>query len=146
MLEKKVAYLKGLCEGMKIDETTNEGKLLLNIIDVLEDFASEIMAINDTDDELQEQINEIDNDLAFVEDYLFEDDEYDDIDFGVEDIDCPYCGESIAFDTDLLIDEKDVVTCPACGKEFELEFEDFCGCKDDCDDDFDCGCQNMEED
>lgn len=139
MLEKKVAYLKGLCEGMNIDETTNEGKVLLKVVDVLDDIATEILAIYDTEDELQEQINEIDEDLAFVEDYLFDDDEDDeDIDFGIEDIECPYCGESIAFDTELLGDEEDVVSCPACGKEFELEFEDCCGCGD-------CGCEQDDE-
>lgn len=142
MLEKKVAYLKGLCEGMNIDDTTNEGKLLLKIVDVLDDIAVEIMTIYDTEDELQEQIDEIDEDLAFVEDYLFEDDfDEDDIDFGIEDVVCPYCGESIAFDTELLGDEEDVVTCPACGKEFELEFEDCCDCDEDCD----YGCGNDEE-
>ena len=138
MLEKKVAYLKGLCEGMNIDETTNEGKVLLKIVDVLDDIATEILAIYDTEDELQEQINEIDEDLAFVEDYLFDDEDDEDIDFGIEDIECPYCGESIAFDTELLGDEEDVVSCPACGKEFELEFEDCCGCSD-------CGCEQDDE-
>lgn len=130
MLTEKVAYLKGLCEGMKIDETTNEGKLLVSIIDTLDLIASEMNVIYDTEDELQAQIDEIDEDLSFVEDYLF-DDEDDDFDFDIEDISCPYCGEDIALDADLFNGEDDVITCPACGKEFELEFEG-CGC-DGCD-------------
>ena len=34
---EKVAYLKGLAEGMEIDKETKEGKLLNVIIDILED-------------------------------------------------------------------------------------------------------------
>lgn len=138
MLTEKVAYLKGLCEGLGIDESTKEGKVIAKIVDVLDDFASEILAIYDTEDELQAQIDEIDEDLAFVEDYLFDDEDDDEeLDFDVEDIECPYCGEPIAIDADILDSEDDVIACPACGKEFELEFDDCCcGC-DDCDCDCD---------
>ncbi len=140
MLTEKVAYLKGLCEGLEIDGATKEGKVIAKIIDVLDDFAAEILAIYDTEDELQAQIDEIDEDLAFVEDYLFdEEDDDEELDFDVEDIECPYCGEPIAIDADILDCEDDCITCPACGKEFELEFDDCdcgCGCCD-CDDDDD---------
>ena len=140
MLTEKVAYLKGLCEGLEIDGATKEGKVIAKIIDVLDDFAAEILAIYDTEDELQAQIDEIDEDLAFVEDYLFdEEDDDEELDFDVEDIECPYCGEPIAIDADILDCEDDCITCPACGKEFELEFDDCecgCGCCD-CEDDED---------
>lgn len=131
MLSEKVAYLKGLCEGLNLDENTPEGKLLVNIIDVLDEMAAEVMAIDDTQIELQNEIDEIDEDLAEVEDYLFYDDEeYDD--FDIEDIDCPYCGEPIAIDADILDSDEDTIVCPACGKEFELEFDGCdCGCCDD---------------
>ena len=36
---EKVAYLKGLAEGMAIDENSKEGKLLKAITDVLADLA-----------------------------------------------------------------------------------------------------------
>jgi len=138
MLTEKVAYLKGLCEGLGIDESTKEGKVIAKIVDVLDDFASEILAIYDTEDELQAQIDEIDEDLAFVEDYLFDDEDDDEeLDFDVEDIECPYCGEPIAIDADILDSEDDVIACPACGKEFELEFDDCCCDCDDCDCDCD---------
>ncbi len=138
MLTEKVAYLKGLCEGLGIDESTKEGKVITKIVDVLDDFASEILAIYDTEDELQAQIDEIDEDLAFVEDYLFDDEDDDEeLDFDVEDIECPYCGEPIAIDADILDSEDDVIACPACGKEFELEFDDCCCDCDDCDCDCD---------
>ena len=130
MLSEKVSYLKGLCEGLNIDTSKPEGKLLTNIIDVLDDMASEILAIDDTQIEIQNEIDEIDEDLADVEEYLYGDDDLDD--FDMEDLECPYCGEPIAIDADLLDSDDDTITCPACGKEFELSFDDCdCGCCDD---------------
>ena len=38
---EKVAYLKGLCEGMGIGEDSKEGKLLKVITDILEDLSLE---------------------------------------------------------------------------------------------------------
>ena len=35
-LSEQAAYLRGLAEGMKIEESSNEGKLLLKIIEVLD--------------------------------------------------------------------------------------------------------------
>ena len=50
----RVAYLKGLAEGMKLSEETNEGKLLLKMLDALEDMAEEISALRADHDELDE--------------------------------------------------------------------------------------------
>jgi len=41
-ITEKVAYLKGLMEGMELDTEKKEGKLLAAIIDVLDDIALEI--------------------------------------------------------------------------------------------------------
>ena len=38
-LSKKVAYLKGLMEGLKIDDSTNEGKILTIMADILDDMS-----------------------------------------------------------------------------------------------------------
>ena len=46
-ISEKVAYLQGLAEGMKLDESTNEGKLLMAIIDVLDDMAEEFADVED---------------------------------------------------------------------------------------------------
>ena len=42
---ESVSYLKGLAEGLNIDKSTSEGKLLLAIVDVLDDMAAEIAEI-----------------------------------------------------------------------------------------------------
>ena len=36
-LTEKVAYLKGLVEGIGVDETTNQGKIMKAVLDVLDD-------------------------------------------------------------------------------------------------------------
>ena len=35
-INDRVAFLKGLAEGMKLSDETNEGKLLLKMLDVLQ--------------------------------------------------------------------------------------------------------------
>ena len=41
-IAEKIAYLKGLAEGLKLDEETKEGKVLLAVIDVLADISDEL--------------------------------------------------------------------------------------------------------
>ena len=49
-ISEKVAYLKGLAEGLDLDTESKEGKLIAAIIDVLDDMALEKFA--DVEDEL----------------------------------------------------------------------------------------------
>ena len=67
-LLQKVSYLQGLAEGLDITQETGEGKLLLHIIDTLEDFADALDEISENQVELEEYVNFIDEDLADVED------------------------------------------------------------------------------
>ena len=46
---EKVAYLKGLVEGMEIDTGKKEGKILAAIIDVLEELSLEAILMADPD-------------------------------------------------------------------------------------------------
>ena len=72
-LSEQVAYLRGLADGMKIDDSTNEGKLLLKIVDVLDEMAVTI-------DELDEEVADNTERLEDVEECLDDicDDLYDD--------------------------------------------------------------------
>ena len=69
-ITEKTAYLKGLLEGMEIDQSTKEGKLLAAIIDTLDDIPlsvadldDEVGAINDEMDMMEESLDAIDEDL-----------------------------------------------------------------------------------
>ena len=83
-ITEKVAYLKGLMDGLEIDKSTKEGKILTAIIDLLGDITEEICDIEDGCDELMEQIDAVDEDLSLLEDDYYEeydeDDDWDDDD------------------------------------------------------------------
>ena len=56
-ITEKVAYLKGLAEGMELDTGKKEGKLLAAIIDVLDDIALELRDLGDGQGELEEALD-----------------------------------------------------------------------------------------
>lgn len=128
-ISERVAFIKGLAEGMKIDETTNEGKLFTAIIDVLDDIALAIEDVEEIQDEMSEQVDGIDDDLAELEKTVYDEDE--EIEF--EEIECPYCGEEIEVDLDLIDEDAEAIECPHCHQKIELEWD--CDCEDD-----ECGC------
>ena len=128
-INEKVAYLKGLLEGMELDTTKKEGKLLAAIIDVLEDISLELEDLWDQTDELMDGLDAVSDDLEDVEDVLFEDDddEEDDEDseYYEDDLDededcyattCPTCEETIYFDESVL-EEGDCEGECDCDKE-----------------------------
>ncbi len=134
-LYERVAYLKGLAEGMKVDETTDQGKLMSKIIDVLGDFADAINELNDTQNELDEYVEAIDEDLSTLEDEIYGDDEDDfeddDEDYDYVEVECPHCKEFVYLD-ESLIDSGEQVICPNCHEPIEVEFEcECCGCGHD---------------
>jgi len=71
---EKIAYIKGLAEGLKIDDSTNEGKVLTAIIDLLGDITEEICDIEEGCEEIIEQIDAVDEDLSDLESFIYEDD------------------------------------------------------------------------
>ena len=124
---EKVAYLKGLAEGMELDTEKKEGKLLAAIIDLLEDIALELEDLWDGEEELYEGLDAVSDDLEDVEDLIFEEDE-DEEEYGEEDFDddedcyattCPTCEEEIFFDESILEDGE--VICPNCGEKLEFD-------------------------
>ena len=132
-LTDRVSYLKGLAEGMQLDKDTSANKLLLSMLDVLDEMAKEIADINDTYDELNEYVESIDDDLADLEDVLFEDEDDcccddDDCDCCDEDDDliayaCPSCGHEIEFRASE-VDFDEEYLCEACGEPIFPEMED----------------------
>lgn len=118
-LFERVAYLRGLCDGSGISDETKEGKVLLEIVDILGEFADSIVELTEKQDELEEYAEAIDEDLSDLEDDFYDDeddddDEYEGLDF-IE-LSCPSCGEEIEIDEDLLYDEESDIVCPVCGE------------------------------
>ena len=134
-ITEKVAYLKGLAEGMKLDTDTKEGKLLSAIIDVLDDMALEIEDLKDAQEELGDGLDAVSDDLEDVEDVVFGEDEDDEDEYEYDEPDededcyattCPTCEETIYFDESVLEDGQ--VICPNCGEKLEF---DLTGMEDD---------------
>lgn len=120
-ISEKVAYLKGLAEGLNLDTDSKEGKLIAAIIDVLDDMA--------------EKFAEVDDDLSDVEETLYfalDDDEDDDEDDEEEECfvtTCPECEEEVYFDETVLEDGE--VVCPNCGAKLEFDLSDLAAAAED---------------
>ena len=84
-LLERVSYLKGLADGMEMDQGTKEGKLLVQILDVLDEMAQAIPELDEEVSHSDEYIELIDEDRTGVEEALFE--EMDDEDEDDEDED-----------------------------------------------------------
>ena len=132
-ITEKVAYLKGMAEGMELDTDKKVGKLLAAIIDTLDDIALELEDIKDEQAELADGLDAVSDDLEDVENVVFDewDDEEDDSDYYYDDLDedeecyattCPTCEETIYFDESVLEDGE--VLCPNCGERLEFDLED----------------------
>jgi len=129
---EKVAYLKGLVEGMEIDMSKKEGKILAAIIDVLEELSLEVADLWDDQVELAEGLDVVSDDLADIEDIIYdEEDEFEgefDEEYYEDELDededcyattCPTCEETIYFDESILEDGE--VICPNCGEKLEFD-------------------------
>ena len=75
---EKVAYLKGLADGLGLDKDNKQDKLLAAIIDVLEAVALDIEDLEENALDLGEEIDAISDDLASVEEIVYEEDGYED--------------------------------------------------------------------
>lgn len=98
-LLQKVSYLKGLSDGLKIDNSNDEGRLLLETISVIEEIVNELDDINFRQDLIADDVQGIDEDLEDLESYVydmdFDDfDDFDDFndldDFDFDDFDDPF--------------------------------------------------------
>ena len=147
-ISEKAAYLKGLMDGLKLDTEKAEGQMIEEIVNLLGDMAKRLTDVEETTIAISDELDEIEEDLDAIEDFImdedddddwddddeddddWDDDDYEDegFDFGDEDsiiyeVKCP-CGEVICFDEETL--EEGSMNCPNCGEllEFSLEEDD----------------------
>jgi hypothetical protein len=121
-ISEKVAYLDGLMEGLNIQED-KYAKIFTAIVDALDLIAEEISDHEDTLADLDDSVEEIFENLDEYDDFLYGDEDEDEEDEFEEDdffeIVCPNCGETIYFDQDML-DSPDGLICPNCNEPIEL--------------------------
>ena len=142
----KSAYLKGLMDGLKLTTESDEGKMIAAIVDLLGDMAKKVTDIEETTIAISDELDEIEEDLDAIEDFIMaedededwdyeededewdEDEEYEEgFDFGDEDstiyeVECPVCGEIINFDEETL--EAGSIACTGCGESLEFSLDD----------------------
>ncbi|MBQ8818899.1 MAG: hypothetical protein IJZ83_09990 [Clostridia bacterium] len=135
-LNERASYIKGLCDGMEIDKTSKEGKVIAALCELVSNMAVAIEELEEEVCDLRDYIEELDKDLGEVEEILCDSDDYDDYEDDYEcdgnceccdedceladdeyfEVECPSCGETICFDESI---DPEELACPACGEKFE---------------------------
>ena len=147
-ITERAAYLKGLAEGLNIDVNSNEGKLIVKMLDVIEEMAEKINDLESQQEEMYTYMEGMAADLVNLEEDFYSEaesdyDDYSDLNDGEDEdyedeeyyeIECPSCGEKICFTEDFDLDN---FLCPACGNKIDdIELVDDCsscsGCNEDC--------------
>ena len=143
-ISEKSAYIKGLMDGLNLDTEKAEGKLISALVELMGDVTKKLTDVEETTIAISDELDEIEEDLDAIEDYIldeedddyYDEDDFDDydeddfdeegFDFGDEDstiyeVKCA-CGNVIAFDEDTL--EEGSIVCDECGETLEFTFED----------------------
>jgi len=118
---EKVAYAKGLLDGVGFEKGSREDRVFRAIVDALDDIALSVVDLEDDVCELCEQVDAIDEDLDALETDFYEDDcDCDDCEEFYE-IKCPGCGEEISIDGETLLEGG--IQCPNCNEELEFDMD-----------------------
>ena len=139
-LNKKAAYLQGLVDGLGIDDTTKEGKIIKAMSALLGEMAEAIESVDEDLSRAYDQINDLSDELEDLEADLYEEeDDEDDSDTEDEDAEdddandddiasepfyevaCPNCGETVYVSEDDL--DAGEANCAHCGVTFEGALE-----------------------
>ena len=131
-ISKRIEYLRGLMDGMQYDESSKEGNIFCSILAILDEMNDTIDDLYSYQDEVAEQVDLIDEDLAAIESEFAEecdgdccscDDDCDFDDLEYYELECPKCGETICLDEDFFDSDEDIV-CPNCGEQIDIELDD----------------------
>ena len=98
--EKKITYLRGLCDGSDFPAESKEGKIL----DVLDDMAFMLETFMDDEDLVMEDedLDETDEPIFF---YSFN---------------CPSCGQELDVDEQTM-EMQTEIPCPGCGATVDMD-------------------------
>lgn len=117
----RVSYLSGLVNGVEIDQTTKEGKILTEIVNILKVMAEEIDDISQSQKDMGECIDAMDKDLCSLQDDIYDNDYelYEDEGDNFIQLKCSDCGDDVYIDKDI-IKQKEKITCPNCHNVIKL--------------------------
>ena len=153
-ITEKVAYVRGLMEGLDLDADKKEVKVLNAVIELLDDMAATVSELEEGYQDMADQLDEVDADLGDLEEEFYggcdddecdcccgdddEEDLEDEMDDCYYEVTCPSCQETICLSEDLIDEGK--IDCPNCGETLEFDLDGIeeeescdCGCG--------CGCE-----
>ena len=140
-LSKKAAYLQGLVDGLGVDESTKEGKIIKAMSALLGEMADAMDGMDEDLSRAYDQINDLSDELEDLEADLYEEDDDEDEDDAEEEeseedddssdddiasepfyeVACPNCGETVYVSEDDL--DAGEANCAHCGVTFEVALE-----------------------
>lgn len=125
-LRAQVAYLQGLAEGLEIEVTSPEGRILNSVIEVLGEMAEHVSVMAEAHQELAEYVEDVDYDLGALEESVYDEEAGDDDgaivpgewitqqEDGIDFLACPQCGEALGAGFGEVEADFECV-CPSCG-------------------------------
>lgn len=140
-LSEKAAYIKGLADGLKLDETKDENKVIKELINIICNMSNAIDDMQLFTSDVMDTVEDMEETIAELEEHVYSiDNRYDDCDCCDCDDDdvyyeatCPNCGEVINIEENVLLMGE--TKCPNCGEELEFDFseldDDCCDCHDE---------------
>ena len=141
-LSNKAAYLQGLVDGLGVDESTKEGKIIKAMSALLAEMAEALEGMDEDLSRAYDQINDLSDELEDLEADLYEDEDDDEDDDDEDEDDeedaddandddiasepfyevaCPNCGETVYVSEDDL--DAGEANCAHCGVTFEVALE-----------------------
>ena len=141
-LSEKAAYLKGLMDGLDLNKDSAEGKMIAGIVDLLGEMTTSISDLEENAIAVSDELDEIEEDLDAIEEFLMDEDEDDEDDYEDDDYDfddeedydddddeeviydvtCPTCGEVLHLDEETIL--KESIHCPKCNELLEFDFDE----------------------
>jgi endogenous inhibitor of DNA gyrase (YacG/DUF329 family) len=111
-LSEKISFLQGLGEGMNVMDSGPQGKLIVELLDVMSDMVDYIDELRSEFEDFKIYVESIDDDLLDLEEDMYGEDEDDYIE-----VNCKNCGEDVYFEASCLDDEDVIeVICPKCNE------------------------------
>lgn len=120
-LTERTAYLRGLAEGMGLKaEDSNEHKLLLAMVETMEDIAAHVEANEESVSALADELEELDDALTELEEDDEEEEDEDEAEETVEyELTCPECGGPVVLDEETIARGETI--CPNCQQKLEID-------------------------
>lgn len=133
-IKERVAYLRGLMQGSGVGQNANEQQVWSELLGIMDQVGEKIDQLDTDHTELGEYLDAIDEDLADLENDVYDLDDED-----LVTVECPHCNDLIYIDRNEILDnaEEDAdyeLICPNCNESFFVDEDDLetgCPCCDD---------------